>query len=112
MRAREAAGGGHGPVVPVWARHDPHSGAVLLSLHVQPGASRTQCCGEHDGRLKLRVATRPTEGAANRAVLDFLATTLGVPMSDVRLISGMSSRRKVIAVSGAGAPALERLCTA
>ena len=112
MTAREAASGQHGPGWPSWVRYDPHSSSVLLSLHVQPGASRTQCSGEHGGRLKLGVAARATEGAANRAVLGFLAAILDVPVRDVRLISGTSSRHKIIQVSGASAAALERLGTA
>ena len=112
MTSTQAPGGQHRPPVPVWARHDPHSGALLLSLHVQPGASRTQCCGEHGGRLRVRVAARATEGAANHALLDFIAGNLGVPARDVQLVSGTGSRIKVIRVSGASAAALGRLDTA
>jgi uncharacterized protein (TIGR00251 family) len=112
MTPTEAAGGQHRPYMPVWARHDLRNGTLLLSLHVQPGASRTQCCGEHGGRLRVRVAARATEGAANHALLDFIAGNLGVPARDVQLVSGAGSRIKVIQVSGASAAALGRLDTA
>ena len=46
---------------------------VELSLLVQPRASRTRVVGEHDGRLKVAVASPPVDGAANDALLEFLA---------------------------------------
>lgn len=109
MTTREAPGGRQGQADPVWARHDPLNGTVLLALHVQPDASRTQCCGEHGGRLKVQVAARATNGAANHALLAFLAGSLRVPLRDVQLVAGMSSRQKMIRISGAGAADLGRL---
>jgi hypothetical protein len=68
---------------------------------VQPGAKRTEVSGLHDGRLKLRLAARAIEGAANAALIDFLAEKFGVRKSDVRIESGEGSRRKRVSVAGA-----------
>lgn len=68
---------------------------------MQPGAKRTEVCGLHDGRLKLRLAARAIEGAANAALIDFLAERFSVRKSDVRIESGEGSRRKRVSVAGA-----------
>lgn len=50
--------------------------------------------------LRVRVATPPVEGAANEAFRRFVADRLGIPISDVAVISGGTGRRKRISVSG------------
>lgn len=72
------------------------SGAWRLSVHVQPGAASTEACGEHDGRLKLRLAAAPVDGRANAALIDWLARRLGVPRRAVRISAGASARRKTV----------------
>lgn len=72
---------------------------VLLSLHVQPKASKSRIVGLHDGCLKLAVASPPVEGKANREVVKFLATLLGVSGRDILLKSGAQSRKKRVIVS-------------
>jgi len=68
---------------------------------VQPGAARTQVSGLHDGRLKVRVAARATDGRANAALVEFIAAGLGVAKRDVLIEAGTSSRRKRLQVIGA-----------
>lgn len=86
-----------------WARAVP--GALVLELHVQPGASRTQVAGPHGDALKIRLAARPVDGAANAELVRFLAEAFGVPRRDVILESGETSRRKRVRVVGASDPA-------
>jgi uncharacterized protein (TIGR00251 family) len=57
----------------------------------------------HDGCLKIRVSAPPVEGAANTAITEFVARTLKVAKSRVRVVSGASSRRKVIEIDGVAA---------
>lgn len=54
----------------------------------------------HDGCVKIRVAAPPVEGAANVAVVELVASLLKVAKSRVRVVSGSSSRRKVIEIDG------------
>jgi uncharacterized protein (TIGR00251 family) len=68
---------------------------------VQPGAARTAVAGLHGGRLKIRLAARAVEDAANAALIEFLATRFGVPKRDVVILAGAHARRKRVAVSGA-----------
>jgi len=79
------------------------AGGVRLTLHVQPRASRTELAGLHGDALKLRIAAPPVDGAANDAVIRFLAGLLGVPRTAVTLVAGAESRRKVVEVTGVGA---------
>lgn len=84
------------------------TGGVRISIYVQPRASRTEVVGLHADAIKLRVAAPPVEGEANEEVVRFLAKKLGVANSAVSVVSGGSSRRKVIDVSGV-TPALAEL---
>lgn len=84
-------------------------GAVTLSLHVQPGAKRTEFAGLHGEALKIRLAAPPVDGKANACLLAFLAKFLGVPKSAVTLLVGDSARQKVVRIEGAGEPQLARL---
>ena len=77
------------------------SGDILtLTLHVQPGAKRTEVAGLHGDALKLRLAAPPIEGRANEALLRFIAETFCVPLRQVELRQGGQSRHKVVAVTG------------
>ena len=73
---------------------------VVLTLHVQPGASRTEYAGLHGDAHKIRLAAPAIEGRANEALVDFLAQAFKVRKADVTIVSGASARRKVVRVSG------------
>ena len=78
----------------------PVAGGVRLRVRVQPRASRTEYAGLIGGELKIRLAAPPVDGAANDALVRFLAQLLGVPRAAVVLTAGASSRSKVIDVQG------------
>jgi len=79
---------------------------VRLTLHIQPRASRTEVAGVHGDALKIRLAAPPVDGAANDALVAFLAERLGVARAAIALVSGATGRRKVLLVTGAGAEAV------
>jgi len=78
-------------------------GAVLLPVKVVPGASRTRCLGELDGRLKVAVASPAEGGRANKALVAFLAKRLGVRAVDICLTTGQASPLKLLRIVGAEA---------
>jgi uncharacterized protein (TIGR00251 family) len=80
--------------------------ATRICVYVQPGASKTQIAGMHDGLIKVRVAAPPVEGAANQALVEFLAKRLRIPKSRVRVVSGLTSRRKVLEIEGVSQDAI------
>lgn len=69
-------------------------------MHVQPRASRTELAGQYGDALKVRLAAPPVGGAANEALVRFLAELLEVPRSAVRLERGAAGRSKLVAVQG------------
>lgn len=75
-------------------------GRITLTLHIQPGAKKTEFAGLHGDALKIRLAAPPVDGKANEALIRFVADTLGLAKSAVILKSGQTSRRKVLEISG------------
>ena len=86
-----------------WCRSekDGNGQRLILTLHVQPGAKRTEATGLHGDALKIRLAALPVEGAANSALMEFLAGVFGVPQRQVSLRHGLNSRRKVVEIRDA-----------
>lgn len=84
-------------------------GAVVLRLHVQPGAGRTALNGRHGDALKVKVAVPPEQGRANEACVELVASTLGVPRAQVELVSGPASRSKRVRITGVEADEVRRL---
>lgn len=85
-------------ILPVWLRAE--GDAVTLTLAIQPGAKTTAVIGPHGAALKIKVASPPVDGAANEALLAFLAALLGVKRRDVELLRGMASRQKTVRIYG------------
>ena len=69
-----------------------------LSIHAQPGARRTQVQGIHGDAIKIRLQARPVEGAANEALIEFLAAAFQVPRRRCVLVSGETSRQKRVRI--------------
>jgi uncharacterized protein (TIGR00251 family) len=76
------------------------SGGVILALRVVPRAAKDTIDGERDGALRIRLRAPPVEGQANRALVAFLAETLGVRRSDIALLCGETGRHKRARISG------------
>ncbi|WP_419164050.1 DUF167 domain-containing protein [Candidatus Palauibacter sp.] len=81
-----------------WYSEAPDGG--LLRVRVQPRAGRTEVAGAHGDALRVRVAAPPVDGAANRALVRFLARRLRLPRSAVELRSGHRGRVKSVWVLG------------
>ncbi len=75
-------------------------GGVIVSVRVQPRASRSRVEAPRDGAVVVRVTAPPVEGEANRALLETVAEWLGVRKSQVSLTAGQTSRHKRVLVAG------------
>jgi len=95
--------------IPPQAIHTDCDG-LTLDCHIQPGASRSRIAGEYDNRLKVAVAAPPVDGKANAALREFFSKGLGIPLRDVRIISGETGRKKRLRLAGISASDLEKLC--
>jgi hypothetical protein len=72
-------------------------------IHVQPRARATAVAGRHGDALRVRLAAPPVDGAANEELVRFVAERLALPRRCVRIVAGLTSRRKVVEVEGLSA---------
>ncbi len=79
-----------------------------VSLKVVPGASKSELAGKHGDAIKIRLAAPPLDGKANAALVVFLADKLGVAKSAVRVVTGDTSRLKLVEVDGIESAELAR----
>jgi uncharacterized protein YggU (UPF0235/DUF167 family) len=82
---------------------------VELDVRVIPRARKTTFDGVRGGALLLRVAAVPLDGAANDAVIEYLARVLDLPRRAVRLVSGEHGRQKRLAIEGVTADRVRTL---
>lgn len=82
--------------------------ATALALWIQPRASRDSVVGEREDMVAIRLQAPPVDGAANAALVRFLARRLGCAAADVHLLRGQQGRRKWVAVDGVSAGELKR----
>ncbi|MBW6509855.1 MAG: DUF167 domain-containing protein [Desulfuromonadales bacterium] len=73
---------------------------VILALKVQPRSSKNQLVGSHNGVLKVKLTAPPVDGSANKCCRDFLAKLLSVPLRDIDIITGATSRHKRVLIKG------------
>ncbi len=73
---------------------------VILTIHAQPKASKTEFVGVHGNALKFRVAAPPIEGEANTALCTFWAELFSIPKRSVEICSGHGHRHKRIKLIG------------
>lgn len=82
---------------------------MRLSVRVQPRASGNEIVGLYGDALKVRLTAPPVEGAANKALVKLLAGTFGIPVRAVTIVSGASSRTKVVELDGVTEERVNRL---
>lgn len=78
---------------------DDKSGA-LIKVHLTPKASRERIGEQFGGAVKVWVSAPPVDGKANTALLKLLAKRLKIPKTRLKIISGETSRNKVLQASG------------
>jgi len=83
--------------------------SARIVLYCQPGAKQTDLVGWHGDTPKVRLKAPPVDGAANQALIAFVAQRCGVPKSAVTLEMGASSRTKRVRVDGIDATTLAQL---
>ena len=76
------------------------SGGTLLSVKLQPRASRNEIGDPLGDELKIKVTAPPVDAAANQALIELLAETLGCSRGKVKLLRGQTSRHKTVMLHG------------
>jgi uncharacterized protein len=73
---------------------------VRITIRVRPGAARPGVGGEQAGALLVRVSAQAVGGKATEAALAAVAAAFGVRRAEVTLVTGATSRTKVVEVAG------------
>jgi len=73
-----------------------NSHGIKFKVFIQPRSSKNMIVGLHDDAVKIKLTAPPVGGAANKMCIKFLAKYLKVPTSSIEIISGQSSRKKLI----------------
>ncbi|MCG2769383.1 MAG: DUF167 domain-containing protein [Anaerolineae bacterium] len=81
-------------------RLEENEEGCIFKVRVVPRASANRVSGAYGDAIKICVTASPVQGAANKALLKFLAHQLGVRSYDIEILAGHSSRTKRIRVSG------------
>ena len=82
---------------------------IVLNLHIQPRASKSEVCGVQGDALKIRLTSPPVDGAANKLCREFLADLFHVPKSAVEIISGETSRHKRVKITTGDTARLQQI---
>ncbi|MGA1861684.1 DUF167 domain-containing protein [Deferribacter thermophilus] len=67
-----------------------------VTFYIQPGAKKTEVAGEFNGMRKIKVASPPVDGSANKELINFLAKKLNISKSSIKIIGGEKSRVKTL----------------
>jgi uncharacterized protein len=73
---------------------------MRLTIRVSPNASKTEIAGRGGGVLRIRLAAPPVDGKANEKLIEFLADEFEVPKSSIRIVSGATSKTKIVELPG------------
>ncbi len=84
---------------------------IVVSVKVQPNASRDRVVGEHADQLKIAVTVAPEKGKANKAVIKVLSKSLDVKSSDIEILSGETSREKKVLIRNITKEGFSKLAT-
>jgi uncharacterized protein (TIGR00251 family) len=83
--------------------------AISFAVRVQPRASKSGVVGQLGGALKIRLAAPPVDGEANEELIRLLAKLFDAPRQRIAIISGQSSKNKIVRVSGISVEEVERV---
>ncbi len=72
---------------------------IIFTVRVVPRASKSEIVGEHDGALKVRIASPPVDGVANGELIKVFAKFFDVSKSQVEIIGGQTSKTKQIKIA-------------
>jgi len=73
---------------------------IKLGIKVIPNSSKCEICGVLDENLKIKLDVPPVEGKANEKLVKFLSKSLGVPKTTISIVSGETSKNKIVFIKG------------
>jgi uncharacterized protein (TIGR00251 family) len=75
-------------------RINPYKSGIRFSAVIQPRSTQNDVLGVHNNSLKIRLTSPPVDEAANKTCIKFLAKSLGVSPSKIRIVGGLSNKIK------------------
>ena len=75
---------------------------VTLNIKVEPRSSRSEIVGPYGESLKVKLTSPPVEGKANKELIEVLAKGFGIAKKNIEIVSGQSSKNKVVRLNGVG----------
>jgi uncharacterized protein (TIGR00251 family) len=78
-----------------------------LAVRIHPGARKNAVTGLHADAAKIALTAPPVDGKANEALIAFLAETLRLPRARIAIVSGITSRAKLLRIAGKSAAEVE-----
>jgi len=73
---------------------------VRIEVQAHPGAKRNQIVRFEEGVWHLKIAAPPTEGKANKELIEFLSEVLDISKSLIMIEKGTTGHRKLISLQG------------
>jgi uncharacterized protein (TIGR00251 family) len=74
--------------------------SLTLKVKVEPRSSKSEIVGSYGDGIKVKLTSPPVEGKANKELLEVLSKELNVRKKDIEIISGHSSKNKVVRIAG------------
>jgi uncharacterized protein (TIGR00251 family) len=75
-------------------------GGIVIEVKVEPRSSKKGIAGVLDNMLKVKLTAPPVEGEANEQLIEVIAEAAGVRKSDIKIVRGLSSKRKTVEIKG------------
>jgi uncharacterized protein (TIGR00251 family) len=76
------------------------SNNLTIKIKVEPRSSKSEIVGAYGDALKVKLTSPPVEGKANKELIELLSKKLKVRKKDIEIISGQSSKNKVVKIAG------------
>jgi len=76
--------------------------ALTLNIKVEPRSSKSGIVGPYGDALKVKLTSPPVEGKANKELIEVLAKGFSISKKNIKIISGQSSKNKVVRLNGVG----------
>ena len=92
-------------------RINPYKSGIRFSAVIQPRSTQNEILGVHNNSLKIRLTSPPVDGAANKTCIKFLAKSLGVSPSKIRIVAGLNNKNKIIEIDDIDEPAFRNKLT-
>jgi uncharacterized protein (TIGR00251 family) len=73
---------------------------LIINVKVEPRSSKSGIAGPYGNAIKVKLKSPPVEGKANKELIEILAKEFGIAKTDIDIISGKSSRNKIVKLYG------------